>query len=127
MYRYRIIKLNFIKRSNFMKISLSADLCRLYQGIISRFTHYTRVSLRVKIITRKWIIPTVIPCGNSLLSMTIGKNVLFRDSNLFFKSKLANLPKFFGFENMPVLRRSTDGTITEISKETKISKGIYPE
>ena len=71
---------------------------------------------------------SIIPCGNSLLSMTVGKTIFFRDSNLFFKSKLANLPNFFGFENTPVLRRSLIGDITEISKETetKISKGVYP-
>ena len=49
---------------------------------------------------------SIIPCGNSVMSMSIGDEILFRDTNLFFKSRLANLPKFFGFAD--------------------ISKGLYP-
>ena len=40
----------------------------------------------------------VIPCGNSVMSISIGNSVIFRDTNLFFKSRLASLPQFFGFQ-----------------------------
>ena len=90
----------------------------------SRYDHILLISEIVHVLGNYDL--SIIPCGNSLISMSVGKNLHFRDSNLFFKSKLGNLPNFFGFENTPILTRSTDGTITEIFKENKIAKGIYP-
>lgn len=49
----------------------------------------------------------VLPNGNNVFAIEIGRgDIIFRDSNLFFKSALRNLPKLFGFES--------------------IEKGIYP-
>ena len=70
--------------------------------------------------------PTVVPCGNSLLSMSIGSGIVFRDSNLFFKSRLAKLPVFFGFKNSPVRRRSINGTVSIINDNHQFAKGQYP-
>ena len=42
---------------------------------------------------------SVLPNGNNVFSIEIGKgDIIFRDSNLFFKSALRNLPNLFGFK-----------------------------
>ena len=59
----------------------------------------------------------IIPVGNSVMSMSIGNDVIFRDTNLFFKSKLADLPRMFGFQKC----------VSSISDETEYyMKGYYP-
>lgn len=47
----------------------------------------------------------ILPSGNNVISVEIGnKDIIFRDSNLFFKSALSKLPSFFGFENTNLIK-----------------------
>ena len=90
-------------------------------------SRYDHIFLLGEIVQNIANIPvTIIPCGNSLLSMTLGSNVVFRDSNLFFKSPLAKLPTFFGFVNEPLRIRTQDGRVTEQHEKKRFTKGMYP-